>query len=95
MGVLGALSAVMFLPSFLLVPRMSGAQHRGLGMGAFNGAGTVGLLCGFAIAGILLEKRRIADAYLVGAAMQAGAVLVGLACLRMIAPREAAGRAGE
>jgi MFS family permease len=46
MVVLGALSAVMFVPSLILTTQLSPASTRSTVLGSFNAAGSLGFICG-------------------------------------------------
>ncbi|MEM7205680.1 MAG: MFS transporter [Planctomycetota bacterium] len=56
MPVLGVLSAVMFVPSLLMITDLAPKEIRATALGAFNAVGSLGLLVGPLVAGAVSER---------------------------------------
>ena len=52
---LGVTSSVMFVPTLMLTGELSGPEQKGVAMGGFNAAGSLGFLVGPAVAGFVAQ----------------------------------------
>jgi len=91
----GALTALQFVPIMTLVGDLSGPERRAANMGAFNLTGSVGIIVGFAVAGILYKTTSHATTYLAFGILELGCAAAGGAYLLLRpAVRGAGKRAG-
>lgn len=70
MALCGALTGLRFVPIMTLVGDLSAPGRRATNMGAFNLAGSVGIIAGFAVAGILSSVAGYARTFAVFGAME-------------------------
>jgi len=80
MAVCGFLSAIMYIPSFVLLGKMVSPGERGTAMAVFNTVGMVGMIVGLVTASHLSDVSYV-RAYTTAGALEILAAAIGLVCM--------------
>lgn len=80
MGVCGMLTAIMYVPTMVLVGKYAPADARASAMGIFNTVGTVGLIAGLVTSGTL-SAREVASPYALSYLVAGGAEVLLVLCV--------------
>lgn len=81
MALSGAFCAIQYIPSITLVGEIAGPSLRGVSMGAWNTAGSMGVVAGLVLSGKLSEGGNYAMAYGVAGGLELAAALVAFVLL--------------
>ena len=86
MGLCGFLTAIMYIPSLILIGRLAPVGERGTAMAVFNTVGMMGLIVGL-VTSSRLSDLSYAKAYGTAGALEIFAAIIGLICMQVFFKR--------